>query len=188
MPASILKTIDAPCQPTLTLRKLKTVLPSDISSPFYPVKILSEIKNTLPGFHRVWTLEDAYDFLISLLSKLGCVKMHGTFESVLKFSCCGKRKGKKRFHGHRYITNDEVSRTFSGRHIYLVQASQSCSTTVSLCRLDFAMFVLLKFEACLLCNLCYIGSTIRCLLERFREHLKPSQPVGKHARNCNALD
>ena len=23
---------------------------------------------------------------------------------------------------------------------------------------------------------------------RFREHLKPSQPVGKHARNCNVLD
>ena len=61
-------------------------------------------------------------------------------------------------------------------------------TTVSLCRLVFAMFVLLKFEACLLCNLCYIGATMRCLLERFREHLKPFQPVGKHARNCNVLD
>ena len=41
---------------------------------------------------------------------------------------------------------------------------------------------------CPRCNSCYIGATTRCLLVRFREHLKPSQPVGKHARNCNVLD
>ena len=42
--------------------------------------------------------------------------------------------------------------------------------------------------SCPRCNSCYIGATTRCLLVRFREHLKPSQPVGKHARKCNVLD
>ena len=98
-----LKKIDALCQPFLTLGKLKPVLPSDILSPIYPVKILSEIRKPFPGFHRVATFEDAHDFLTSLLSKPGCVKIHGTFESSLKL------KGKKQVSlGHRYITDDEA--------------------------------------------------------------------------------
>ena len=89
--------IGIPCQSKLgnLLHGLISQLRSDSSGPFYPVKILSEIRKTLPGFHRVGTFEDAHDFLISLLSKLGCTNMHGTFESTLKFSCCGRKKHKK---------------------------------------------------------------------------------------------
>ena len=35
---------------------------------------------------------------------------------------------------------------------------------------------------------CYFSATNQFLLVPFREHLKPSQPVGKHARKCDVLD
>ena len=61
--------IGIPCQSKLgnLLHGLISQLRSDSSGPFYPVKILSEIRETLSGFHRVGTFEDAHDFLISLL-------------------------------------------------------------------------------------------------------------------------
>ena len=40
---------------------------------------------------------------------------------------------------------------------------------------------------CPRCKSCYIGASCRCLDVRFGEHKKPSQPVGKHLRSCNAL-
>ena len=41
---------------------------------------------------------------------------------------------------------------------------------------------------CPQCQLCYIGATCRCLDVRFKEHKKPSQPLGKHLRKCKALE
>ena len=41
---------------------------------------------------------------------------------------------------------------------------------------------------CPQCKLCYIGACTRCLDVRFGEHKRPSQPVGKHLRICNARD
>ena len=40
---------------------------------------------------------------------------------------------------------------------------------------------------CPRCKSCYIGASCRCLDVRLGEHKKPSQPVGKHLRSCNAL-
>ena len=37
---------------------------------------------------------------------------------------------------------------------------------------------------CSRCGACYVGQTDRHLLTRLRDHLKPSQPVGKHTRLC----
>ena len=37
-------------------------------------------------------------------------------------------------------------------------------------------------------QLCYIGATCRCLDVRFKEHKKPSLPLGKHLRKCKALE
>ena len=36
--------------------------------------------------------------------------------------------------------------------------------------------------SCPQCNSCYMGATTACLGVRFREHLKPSQFVGKHEK------
>ena len=41
---------------------------------------------------------------------------------------------------------------------------------------------------CPRCKACYIGATTRCLCVRFGEHKRPSQPMGKHLRNCNAIN
>ena len=40
---------------------------------------------------------------------------------------------------------------------------------------------------CPRCKSCYIGASCRCLGVRFGEHKRPSQPVGKHSKRCNAL-
>ena len=40
---------------------------------------------------------------------------------------------------------------------------------------------------CPRCNSCYIGQTNQYIDMRFKQHKKPSQPVGKHLRRCNAL-
>ena len=37
---------------------------------------------------------------------------------------------------------------------------------------------------CSRCGACYVGQTDRHLLTRLLDHLKPSQPVGKHTRLC----
>ena len=41
--------------------------------------------------------------------------------------------------------------------------------------------------SCPQCNLSYIGQTAQYILQRFKQHLNPSQPVGKHLRKCNTL-
>ena len=38
--------------------------------------------------------------------------------------------------------------------------------------------------SCPRCASCYVGQTDRHLLVRFKEHLRPSQPLGKHVRQC----
>ena len=40
---------------------------------------------------------------------------------------------------------------------------------------------------CPRCESCYIGQTTQYLIDRFRQHLHTSQPVGKHLRSCSAL-
>ena len=35
------------------------------------------------------------------------------------------------------------------------------------------------------CLACYVGQTDRHVSVRFREHMRPSQPIGKHLRECN---
>ena len=40
---------------------------------------------------------------------------------------------------------------------------------------------------CPRCRSCYIGQTSQYLDARFGQHKKPSQPVGKHLRRCDAL-
>ena len=37
---------------------------------------------------------------------------------------------------------------------------------------------------CPRCQACYVGQTNQYLTDRFHQHLKPSQAVGKHVRNC----
>ena len=39
--------------------------------------------------------------------------------------------------------------------------------------------------SCPRCASCYVGQTDRHLLVRFKEHIRPSQPVGKHLRLCD---
>lgn len=46
-------------------------------------------------------------------------------------------------------------------------------------------FVVYKIS-CPRCQACYVGYTTQHLTQRFSQHCKPSQPVGKHLRNCNA--
>ena len=41
---------------------------------------------------------------------------------------------------------------------------------------------------CPRCRACYIGQTNQYLTDRFHQHLKPSQPVGKHVRSCGVRD
>ena len=41
--------------------------------------------------------------------------------------------------------------------------------------------------SCPRCQSCYIGQTTQYLLHRFKQHLSPSQPVGKHFRKCKVL-
>ena len=37
---------------------------------------------------------------------------------------------------------------------------------------------------CPRCQACYIGQSNQYLIDRFRQHMKSSQPVGKHVRSC----
>ena len=41
---------------------------------------------------------------------------------------------------------------------------------------------------CPRCHACYVGCTHQHLTCRFQDHRKPSQPVGKHLRNCGTLN
>ena len=41
---------------------------------------------------------------------------------------------------------------------------------------------------CPRCKSCYISATCRCLDVRFGEHMRPSQPVGKHLRECHVKE
>ena len=38
---------------------------------------------------------------------------------------------------------------------------------------------------CSRCLACYVGQTDRHVSVRFREHMRPSQPIGKHLRECD---
>ena len=41
---------------------------------------------------------------------------------------------------------------------------------------------------CPRCHACYVGYTTQHITDRFSQHCKPSQPVGKHLRECHAMD
>ena len=38
---------------------------------------------------------------------------------------------------------------------------------------------------CPRCSSCYVGQTTRHLITRYKEHIQPAKPVGKHFRNCD---
>ena len=82
--------IGIPCQEKLgnLLHEAIKHLNSDKGIAFYPVKLVNEIRKSLPGFQRVGAFEDAHEFMLALLDKLGCLNMCGSFESTIRFTCC----------------------------------------------------------------------------------------------------
>ena len=70
--------------------------------------------------------------------------------------------------------------------------SISCSTLIKNGTLKVEVDKALKSRivyvykiSCPRCASCYVGQTDRHLLVRFKEHIRPSQPVGKHLRLCD---
>ena len=89
--------IAIPCQVKLgnLLHEVIRQIRSDYKGSVYPMKLIAEIRKSLPGFHRPGAFEDAQEFLMVLLGNLGCLNIKGTIRSVLRYKCCQRVRNKK---------------------------------------------------------------------------------------------